>query len=179
MQTTDKKILKFKFDQNIYEINSPVFITSDDFWDGGIDSMVSLKEKAKFYSLATIMSDVLKKFISILNEDIYISGFLCENKKMYAKWSDLKKIEFFRIVAKTFKKNKCYKLSLPEDSKIIDLIIESNFKYYSYFSLFLPVSNIIVQPTCHTELIIYSENTEYVKNILKRIIGSYNNINIK
>lgn len=179
MQITDKKNVESKFNKNIYEIKSPVFITSDDFWDGGIDSTFSLKEKARFYSLADTMSNVLKQFISILNEDIYIGDFLCENKKMYANWSDLKKMELFRIVSKMFKKDQCYKLSLTDDSETIDLIVESNFKYYTYFSLFLPASNIIVQPTCHTELIVYSEKTEYVKGILEKIVESYNNINIK
>lgn len=179
MQITDKKILESKFNKKIYEIKPPIFITSDDFWDGGIDSSFSLQEKAQFYSLSATMSNVLKQFISILNEDIYIGDFLCENRKMYAEWSDLKKMELFRIVSKIFKKDQCYRLSLSEDSKIIDLMIESNFKYYTYFSLFLPVSNIIVQPTCHTELIVYSEKTEYVKGILEKIVESYNNINIK
>lgn len=179
LQAIDKESLKCKFNENIYEITAPVFITSNDFWDGGIDSGASLNEKARFYSLAAAMSDILKDFISVLNEDAFISDFLCENKRMYAEWSNLKEIELFRIVAKAFKKNKCYRLSLPEGSKIIDLIIESNFKYYSFFSLFFPKANIIVQPTCHTELIIYSENTEYVKDIFKKIIKSYSNIKIK
>ena len=173
MQAIDKESVKCKFNENIYEITVPVFITSNDFCDGGIDSGASLKEKARFYSLAATMSAILKDFISVLNEDAFISDFLCENKRMYAEWSNLKEIELFRIITKAFKKNKCYKLSLTEDSKIIDLIIESNFKYYSFFSLFFPEANIIVQPTCHTELIIYSENTEYVKDIFKKIIKSY------
>lgn len=173
LQAIDKESVKCKFNENIYEITVPVFITSNDFWDGGIDSGASLKEKARFYSLAATMSAILKDFISVLNEDAFISDFLCENKRMYAEWSNLKEIELFRIITKAFKKNKCYKLSLTEDSKIIDLIIESNFKYYSFFSLFFPEANIIVQPTCHTELIIYSENTEYVKDIFKKIIKSY------
>ncbi len=179
MQLVDKKNLKSIFNKNIYEIELPIFITSDIFWDGGIDSTFSLREKAQFYSLAFTMSNVLKQFISILNEDIYIGDFLCEYKKMYAKWSDLKKVELFRIVSKIFKKNQCYKLSLTDDSKIIDLIIESNFKYYTYFSFFLPNSNIIIQPTCHTELIVYSENAEYFKGVFVEIVKSYNNIKIK
>ena len=179
MQITDKESLKCKFNKNIYEIGTPVFITSDDFWDGGIDLRASLEEKAKFYSLAATMSAILKDFISILNEDAFIADFLCENERMYAGWSDLKRIELFRIIAETFKKNKCYKLSFPEDSKVIDLIMESNFKYYSFFSLFFPKAKIMVQPTCHTELIIYSENAEYVKDTFKKIIEPYDNIKIK
>ena len=89
------------------------------------------------------------------------------------------RLENFRIVSKIFKKNQCYKLSLTDDSKIIDLIIESNFKYYTYFSFFLPNSNIIIQPTCHTELIVYSENAEYFKGVFVEIVKSYNNIKIK
>ncbi|MGN0493952.1 MAG: hypothetical protein ACI4F7_09920 [Acutalibacteraceae bacterium] len=130
MQIIDKKILENKFSKNIYNNNSPIFITSDDFWDGGINSTVSLKEKTRFYSLADKMSSIIKNSVSILDEEIYLGDFLCENGKMYADWSDLKKMDLFRIVSDIFKKNKCYKLSLSEDSQLIDLIVESNFKYY-------------------------------------------------
>ena len=129
--------------------------------------------------MAATMSDVFNKIVSILIEEIYVADIFCENEKMYAQWSDLKKFELFRIISKTFKRGKCYKLSLLEDSEIIDLIIESNFKYYKHFSLFLPNSGTIIQHTCHTELIVYSENLEYISDILKNILKVYDSIHIK
>ncbi len=137
-----------------------------------------LNEKSKFYNLASIMSEVLKNLVIVLNDDVYVGNILCENEKLYAQWSDLKKFELFRFISKTFKKNKLYSLSVSKDTEIIDLIIESNFKYYSYFSFFLPKSNIVIQPTCHSELIIYSEKTECIKSLLKNIITIFNNIKI-
>lgn len=179
MKTVDKKIPKDKFNKAIYNSTSYLFVTSDDFWDGGIDSGASLKEKSKFYSLAFTMSNVLKELVTTLNEEIYVGDILCENEKMYADWSDLKKTELYRIVSKVFKRNQCYRLSVAEDSALIDLMIESNFKYYTYFSFFLPRSNIIIQPTNHTELIIYSENLQDVYHTLENIVKPYDNINIK
>ena len=178
MQITSKKAIENLFNNDIYRIDSPIFISSDIFFDGGIDLKNSLKEKAEFYSLAEKMSEIIKNTITTLNEEIYISDFLCEHKKMYADWSDLKKKELFLNISKMFRKGKCYKLTLPQDSKLIDLILESNFKYLSFFSFFLPISNIIIQPTCHTELIVYSKKTAEIKSILKNIVKSYTDIKI-
>ena len=179
MQIINKKEIQNIFDNDIYQNNSPIFISSNIFFDGGICSTNSLKEKNEFYCLAEKFSEILKKVILTLNEDIFVADFLCEYEKMYADWSNIKRIELFITISKIFKKKKCYKLTLPEDSNLIDLIIESNFRYLSFFSFYLPKNNIIIQPTCHTELIVYSKKPEEINSLLKDIEKSYNNIEIK
>lgn len=179
MQTVKKNVLKGKFNPDLYKSDSPVVITSDEFWDGGFDITDPFREKSGFYRLAESMVNVLKKLITDLDEDFYVADFLCENQTMYASWSDLKKIELFRAVSEIFKKNKCYRLSCKEDSDLIDLMIESNFRYYSYFSFFLPESGTIIQPTCHTEIFIYSEQEQAVREHLANIIEPNGVLKIK
>ena len=179
MQIVKKDLLKDQFDPGIYTSDSPVVITSDEFWDGGFDITASLREKSKFYNLAESMTIALKKLMADLDEDFYVADFLCENETIYASWSDLKSFALFRAVSETFQKNKCYRLSLKEDSDLIDLMIESNFRYYTYFSFFLPASGIIVQPTCHTEIFIYSEKEQWIRERLAEIIEPNGALKIK
>lgn len=167
----DKEILR-RFDAQLYE-TSPLFITSDMFWDGGIRTDSSLREKAEFYALAEKMSAVVQDFILLQKEDVFMGQPFCEDGKLYAHWSDLKQQTLFREISAIIKKNKCYQLSLPEDKNVVDLIVESNFRYFTYVSLYLPASNIILQPTCHTEIVVYSQHNQEIKKTLQGIVEKY------
>ncbi len=180
LTTKETKTIANKFNHNIYNISSPHFITSDLYWDGGINSSYSLQEKSKFYSVASSMSNIIKEVLYTFNEKIYIADFLCENHKMYEKWSDRKKFEIFKEIYKIFKNRRCYQLTISDDSNLIDLIIESNFKYFSNISLFLPNINMMIQPTCHTEIVIYSQTEkENIFTILNTIVSKYSGIQLK
>lgn len=180
MRTINKKDLQEEFEffnSEIYN-SEPIFITSEKFWDGGITISSSLSEKAEFYSLANKMSSIVKELFA--KEKIYIADFLCENSTMYFKWRNRKSHGIFRLMNKNLKKGKCYELTVEEDANLIDLIIESNFRYFSNISFFLPNLNIVLQPTCHTEIIVYSlDQTEKAFNILKQISLKYPDIEIK
>ena len=155
MDVIKDKEKSIEFDEQIYQI-SPMYITSDKYWDGGIRTNSTLKDKAEFYAIATKMSDIIKDIIHKLNEDIFVGKRFCEYGEIYARWSDLKGYELFREICEIIRKNKIYKLTLPEDNDIIDMIVESNFRYFTYISLYLPTSKIIIQPSCHTEILVYS-----------------------
>ena len=167
-----------KFNKNIY-CESPIYISSNKFWDGGITCDSSLEEKSSFYDIAKKMSYITKDIILELNESIFIGKTFCENNEIYAHWSDLKKHEFFRTISQTISPKKHYKLTLPNDCNIIDLIIESNFRYFSYISLYFPKNNIICLPTCHTELLIYTQKPTEIIRILQPIICKYSNEDYK
>ena len=180
MRSINKKDLQETFEHfntKIYN-SKPIFITSKKFWDGGITISNSLNEKTEFYLLANKMSDIVKEFFA--KEKIYVADFLCENSTMYFKWCDRKNHEIFRTMNKIFKKGKCYELTVAEDTDFIDLIIESNFRYFSNISFYLPNLNIVFQPTCHTEILVYClEESKNVFNSLKQISSKYSNIEIK
>ena len=175
MQVIKDKRLFSQFNQDIYQIQ-PKYIICDQFWDGGIKTNTPLSEKANFYSVAEMMSQIVKELILTLGEKPLVGQPFCEYERMYAEWFDLENYEIYREIAQTFKTNKCYQLVLPGDNDTIDLIIESNFRYFSYITLYLPKSKIILQPSCHTEILVYAENDEPFLGALEAIISKYNGI---
>ena len=170
MNRVNKADAMLKFNKNIY-LKSPIYITSDAFWDGGIRADSSLREKAEFYYLAEKMSRIIKNMIVASNENVFIGKALCENEQLYAHWSDLEAFELFREVSQLFKPRQYYEISLPKDSGVIDLIVESNFRYFTHIALYLPKSNVIVLPTCHTEVIVYSTYPDKMIGLLNDIVA--------
>lgn len=160
------------FNPEIYQ-NDPIYISSEDCWDGGIRTEDTLQEKATFYMLANQMSAAIKEIISLAGGEAYIGYLLCEYEKIYADWSDLEEHELFRMLSSRIRENKCYQLSLPKDSSIIDLIVEANFQYLSYISFYLPKTKVVLQPTCHTEVLVYSRNTSKTLSVLSGVIKKY------
>ena len=153
-----------QFDEELYQ-TEPLYITSEAFWEGGVQTGSSLSEKAAFYLLAEKMSAIIKQIIQTYGGEAHIGRFFCEHGCVYAKWTDLKNYELFHKITSIIKKNKCYMISLPEDDSVIDLIVESNFRYFSYISLYLPKGNIILQPTCHTEVLVYSKKKDIIETL--------------
>lgn len=181
MQIVKEKQLP-QFDSRIYHVD-PIYITSEKFWDGGIKADSTLKEKAEFYALSKTMADFIKEVLRAKKENVFIGASMCENHKVYAHWANLKNFELFREIHEIIKRNKHYQLSFPEDNFVIDLIVESNFRYFSYLSLYLPDSEVIIQPTCHTELLVYSKHQnecfETLSAIAKKYSNKFNTIRLK
>lgn len=171
MESIKKDIALSDFDCHIYK-TPPIFISCDKYWDGGIYAKDSLKSKAEFYTLSSIFSDIVKALIQTLDESPILGKSICDHQAMYAHFSNMESYELFREITDVIKRNKYYRLNLPEDNDIIDLIIESNFRYFTHIALFLPNSKIIVEPSCHTELLIYCPHKERI-NILDSIVAKY------
>ena len=62
---------------------------------------------------------------------------------------------------------------MPKDSNIIDLIVESNFRYFSNIALYFPETDMILLPTCHTEIIVYTSRLNDVITIIETVIERY------
>ncbi len=161
-----------KFDSKMYSF-SPVFITSKLYWDGGIQTDSSLAEKAKFYYLSAKMSNVICDLITLVDERAYIGSSLCEYEKIYASWSDLKMYEIFREISGTIRDKRLYELVLPEDCGIVDLIVESNFRYLSHISFYLPKADVILLPTCHTEILVYAKDINKIRELVIPILEKH------
>lgn len=165
MESIKKNIALLNFDKQLYTA-SPIFISCDKYWDGGISAKDSLKNKAEFYSLSFLFSGIVKTVIQTLDEKPMLGKCLCDHENMYSDFSEMEEYEIFREITNVIKNKKYYQLSLPEDNDIIDLIIESNFRYFTHIALFLPNSSIIIEPSCHTEIIIYSQNKDKLLDVL-------------
>lgn len=162
----------FHFNRDIY-LESPMFITCDKYWDGGIKTDSSLKEKSDFYILSAKMSNIIKDIMLALNESVFIGESLCEYEDLYEHWSDLKKYELYVEIYRKIHPKKHYRLFLPKDSNIIDLIVESNFRYFSNIALYFPETDMILLPTCHTEIIVYTPRLNDVITIIETVIERY------
>ena len=168
-----KNIEKFIcFNRCIYS-EPPMFISCDKYWEGGIKTDSSLKEKSEFYCLSAKMSDIIKDIMSTLNESVFVGESLCEYEDLYEHWSDLKKYELFVEIRQKIHPKKYYKISLPKDSDIIDLIVESNFRYFSDIALYFPKTDMILVPTCHTEIIVYTPHLNNVITMIEEIVTKY------
>lgn len=162
----------FHFNRDIY-LESPMFITCDKYWDGGIKTDSSLKEKSDFYLLSAKMSNIIKDIMLTLDESVFIGESLCEYEDLYEHWSDLKKYELYAEISRKIHPKKYYKISLPKDSKIVDLIVESNFRYFSNIALYFPKTDMILVPTCHTEIIVYTPSSKDVITMIETVIKRY------
>ena len=171
MEIIKDKNINLQFIKELYQME-PLYITSEVFWEGGIQTDAPLSEKAAFYLLTEKMSAIIKQIVRTYGGEARIGQSFCEHGCVYAKWTDLKNHELFRKLTSVIKKNKCYTISLPEDDSVIDLIVESNFRYFSYISLYLPKVNIILQPTCHTEVLVYSKEKDIIET-LERVAQKY------
>lgn len=161
-----------KFDREIYAVKSPYYITYDKFWDGGYQSDASLLEKSEFYHVARLFSDFVKEYISLLDESIIIGSKFSQKEKIFEIWKDKNKYDSFNNLNEYIKKRKTYKIALPKDDKIIDYIIENDFRYLSCIDLYLPKNKIVLQPTCHSEIFVYCKEYHNILPDLKRAVNN-------
>ncbi len=176
------KKIKFcddKFDNLLYDIKTIYCITCDKFWDGGYITDVSLSEKAEFYNIANQFSSIIKSLINTLNDSIIISDKITEHGSMFEHWKNSNKYDCFNNLCNYIKKRNSYSLVLPDDNNIVDYIIENNFRYFTSIDFYLPKNKIILQPTCHTEIFIYSENYEPLIPIIKNILKNYSGFRLE
>lgn len=170
IKISDKAI---KFNSKIYNSENYFYITADRFWDGGFANDASLNEKLEFYSLADTFSKTLKQIIAALNDKAIISESCCEKGRYFEKWKGKKKYDSYNTLKHFIKKEKSYLLQLPNDGIILDYIVENNFRCLSCIDIYLQNSRLVLQPTCHSEIIVYYEDDEKyddIRNIVEEIV---------
>lgn len=176
------KKIKFNnsiFNKSLYDLKDIYCITSEKFWDGGYDIDADLSEKAEFYNLTNKFSHIIKDIVTVLDDELIIGAEISENGQMFQGWKDIKQYDAFNNLSNYINKKHYYNLTLPDDSCIIDYIIENNFRYLTSIDFYLPKSKIILQPTCHTEVFVYSENYEKINPTINRIIKNYPELTYK
>ena len=65
-------------------------------------------------------------------------------------------------------------MEFPSDNIIIDYIIENNFRYLSCIDIYLEFNQVVFQPTCHSEIIMYiGDEKKYsdIKDSVEEIIN--------
>lgn len=172
---------KFKLDKNIYDTKHYCVITTEKYWDGGIDKSATLSEKAEFYALASIFADIIKEIVIALGGTILTGNCICERGTIFEIWRDKKYFDCFYNLSEYFKDNRLYELKLPDDNEYIDYIVENNFRYLTCFDLLISNKRIILEPTCHTEIFIYACDDDYeeIKNIADSVVKKYEKISVE
>lgn len=161
------------FNKSLYELREIYYITCEKYWDGGYSIDAKLSDKLEFYNVANRFSDIIKAIVSNLNDRLIIGAKISETGQMFQNWKDLKRYDAFNNLSNYINKGYYYNLILPDDNCIIDYIIENNFRYLSSIDLYLPKNKVILQPTCHTEVFVYSENYEHINPIINSIIKDF------
>lgn len=170
---------KYNFNRELFNIKEIYCISSEKFWDGGFEQGASLTEKSNFYSLANQFSDIVKSITNYLGECILIGNKFSEKECIFEKWKDLGEYDAFNNLKNNINKKSSYKLVLPEDNEIIDYIIENNFRYFTCIDLYLPKNKVILQPTCHSEVFVYSENYDILLPAFKEAVNNRSGICFK
>lgn len=67
-------------------------------------------------------------------------------------------------------------ISVEENRKIIEMIIEGAYRYVLELCFFFPNQSVIVEPTHHFDFIFFTKDFENQKSIIKQIINSKENI---
>ena len=164
------------FTKNIYEeiIEKNTFYVIDKNFstECGFSSDATLEEKQAFYASASKFSDFMKMVIAECNESVYIGKSFTYN--VCHDWSDLTDYDAFNNI-KDIISDKCnYKIQLPEDTKVIDYIIENDFRYFTHINFYFKELDLLIEPDCHIQLLCYTDNhnaVEFIKSILEKFDG--------
>ena len=167
------------FVEHLYSLTDIYCITGEIYWDGGFQTDATLKDKANFYHIAEQFSKVIKEIITTLGDKAIVGKEISEKPYIFEEWKDIKNYDSYNNLKEYINKKSCYEIILPDDNNIIDYIVEKNFRYFTCIDLYLPKIKIILQPSCHTEVFIYSKEYELVVPEIKEILKDYPEINLK
>lgn len=163
---------------DLYNLSKGYVITSERYWDGGYSVDATLKEKLEFYSYATIFSDIIKKIIHSFGDNATIGHSICEHNGLFESWKDIKNFDCYNNLLCYINRKQDYKLT-ANDLDVIDFVVENDFRYFSFIDFYIPEFNFILQPTCHTEVIIYSNDYDNLIPSITEIVNQYENISVK
>lgn len=165
--------------ENLYKLDNIYYLTSSIYWDGGYQTDATLMDKEKFYHFADLFSSAIKDIIVNFDDKAIVGKEISEKPYIFEEWKDIKNYDSYNNLKEYINKKSCYEIILPDDNNIIDYIVENNFRYFTCVDLYLPKRKIILQPSCHTEVFIYSKEYELVVPKIKEILKDYPEINLK
>lgn len=159
-------------ERSVYDI--PHFIITNkksaDF-EGGFDSLCSLKKKEEFYSLAGECLDIVYKFADTADETVCCAGPFLDTEN-YEHWSNLNEYDAFNALTEHIKNEEYKVIDLPESQSLIGLIIENNFRYLSQIAFLFADKDIIIQPTHNAEVLVFAKDCEKAKMMFTEILDN-------
>ncbi len=154
-------------------------------WDGGFDiEKCNNEEKAHFYSDLNEMVIFLKNFIFEMKVTKAIIGRF-HRSKWFEQWSDLDKIDIYKKLKGTLSQYKLksnskngLEIDVIKQQDLIDLVVESGFRYISCISIYFPEVGILVEPTHNFELLFFTKEIDSCKKLLYEELVKYKNLSL-
>ena len=148
-----------------------LFISNDVWYDDGFDTFCLPETKADFYNMVQQVLDIIMNFADKFGENnCYIGPF--HNVNSYEHWANKEQFDCFNELKKHIKNDDYLSVDIAENKELIGLIIENNFRYLSQISMCFPKTQILVRPTHHTEVIVYSREIDKFKDTMAEIVNS-------
>ncbi len=159
-----KLVEEFYFVDN----NNTLSICVDSFnMEAGFSIGCDVQEKIAFYTGVKAFSDCLREIAGILNEEKVYVGPCCRNESNYYKWKDIKNFDAYNNLRQHLKPYEIKLINISD--RLVDLIIECNFRYFSQIAFYFPENRIFIRPDVHCwfEVSGNAEQTDRIYSFLK------------
>lgn len=142
--------------------------------------------RREFYEDLREMVDFLYEYINFCNiKEVIVAPFHRYN--IFAWEGNMKNNEgysdLYMEVMEFLKKNNIkkgshsgIKMETDGNRRIIEMILEGNYRHVTKLCLFFPDKYVMVEPTHHFDLIFFTKAFEEQRNIIRQIVSKYKNI---
>lgn len=136
---------------------------TDFFMESGFQDNGNIQEKYEFYAGAIKLVNFIKLISDVINEKMVLVGSFVKHQKNYYEWKNIKKFDAYNNLRENLGQNEIKNINI-ENSKLVDLIVECNLRYFSRIMFYLPENKIFIRPDVHCYLEIYG-SSEQLKNL--------------
>lgn len=144
-------------------------VLNDVWWEGGYERFCLPSEKEKFYRITQQALDILLEYARSLGEKICCIGpFHCYEN--FEHWSNKEDFDCFNELKEHIKNDEYIILNMESNKELLGLIIENGFRYLSCVCVYLPKNDILIEPDNHTQLFVYSNDLESLKEGLNKVV---------
>lgn len=145
------------------------FISNDKWWDGGFESSCSVEEKRNFYEIANQALAIIINFAKDSDETNCCIGPF-HTSYNFRDWKNLKDFDSYNALKSLINDRQYLIVDTFEDFNLLSLVVENNFRYFSEVGIYFKKSNVLIEPTHNSEILVFSDDCEKYKPIFSDII---------
>lgn len=177
MNYIKKKMKFYNFDELSTEDDSKIIVKFCDSVDSVTYSDLSFINGFEMYEYKKrILIDFIRKVLDKVSEENCI--IIRYNEKWVVNKSEA--AELVNYLNNSLVTNKLKGgLLVDKNNKIVELFIESVFKYNSFIQILLKDSKIIISPSDHMDIFFQSNNMGELENLIIDILNSYRKDTLK
>lgn len=144
-------------------------ILNDEWWNGGFEPSCTIEEKRNFYEIANQALGIITDFAKYCDETNCCIGPF-HTSYNFRDWKNLKEFDSYNALKSLINNRQYLIVDVLEDTCLMGLIVENNFRYFSEIGLLFRKSNVLIEPTHNSEIIVFSDDCEKYKSIFSDII---------